>query len=71
MSTDWKVPFEWRSPNPPEDDPRRAGWSWTTGSESAAPIELVAVVPPTHPPRKTIASSTRSALKKLRAGRMG
>jgi GNAT superfamily N-acetyltransferase len=44
ISTYWKVPFEWRSPNPPEDDPQRPGWSWTTGSESAAPIELVAAV---------------------------
>jgi GNAT superfamily N-acetyltransferase len=44
VTTYWKVPFEWRSPTPPDNDPLRDGWGWTTGNETAAPIELVAAV---------------------------
>lgn len=44
VATYWKVPFEWISPTAPEDDPLRDGWSWTNGSETPSPIELVAAV---------------------------
>jgi ribosomal protein S18 acetylase RimI-like enzyme len=42
ISTYWKIPFEWRSPTPPEDDPLRDGWIWANGSEIPQPVELVA-----------------------------
>lgn len=41
-STYWKVPFEWTSRTPPEDDALPEGWSWTNGSETPQPVELVA-----------------------------
>jgi GNAT superfamily N-acetyltransferase len=44
ISTYWKVPFEWTSSTPPDNDLLRPGWSWTTGSEASQPIELVAAV---------------------------
>jgi GNAT superfamily N-acetyltransferase len=43
-ATYWKVPFEWTSADAPREEALPAGWSWSTGEDGAAPVELVADV---------------------------